>query len=316
MSLDRRSLLIASLAALPLLSAARHPARAAEGIAALDLVEPLGRPSVVWTLFDLLRPVLADELGCPVTHETVPGEDGQAALRYLLDAPASGLRLWGSAVMATQFHEQVGNDAVRIGDLVPIAKLTDGFSVALFGRADDTGLEWLPLLQQSAREPQTLSCLQQATAAYVAKLMAEKQGGLKTVTTLRDTLPEVIADVVEGRARLGILPTALVAKQPNRLRPVITFGAARNTTLTSTPTFGEVMGNPKFAFTESIGVFGPPGLDSGLQGVLTKAFLDAGHSEALVAAAELSDFPVAVNDASVMAETMARNQRVLRRLLE
>lgn len=316
MPLDRRTLILASLAALPVLRGGSRPARAATGIEALALVEPLGRPSVVWTLFDLLRPVLARELGCPVTHETLPGDDGQAALRALLVAPDHGLRLWGSAVMATQFQERFRDDAVRIGDLVPIAKLTDGFSVALFGRADDPGLEWLPLLQQSAKEPQTLSCLQPATAAYVAKLMAEKQGGLKTVTTLRDTLPEVVADVLEGRARLGILPTALVAKQPDRLRPVVTFGAARNTTLTSTPTFGEVMGNPKFAFTESIGVFGPPGLDAGSQALLSKAFVDAGHSEELMAAAELSDFPVVVHDAAVMVATMERNQRVLKRLLE
>ncbi len=316
MSLDRRSLLLASLAALPILSGGGRFTRASAGIDALALVEPLGRPSVVWTLFDLLRPVLAQELGCPVTHETVPGDDGQAALRSLLVAPDKGVRLWGSAVMATQFHEQIHNDSVRIRDLVPVAKLTDGFSVSLFGRADDPGLEWLPLVQQSAKEPQTLSCLQQATAAYVAKLMAEKQGGLKTVTTLRDTLPEVAADVTEGRARLGILPTALVAKQPDRLRPVVTFGAARNTTLTSTPTFGEVMGNPKLAFTESIGVFGPPGLDTGVQALLTKAFVDAGHSEELMAAAELSDFPVVVHDAAVMIETMERNERVLKRLLE
>ncbi len=315
MSFDRRRFMLATAAALPLLRSAINPARAA-GVEKLTLIEPLGQPSVVWNLFTLLRPALGEALGCTVEQQTVTGDDGVAALRALAGGSDTAPRLWGGPVMATQYLESLRPDAVKISGLAPIAKLTNGFSVALFTRAENSTLDWAALMKLSAQGPQTVSCLQQATAAYVAKLMLEKKADLQTATTLRDTLPEVVADVVDGRTLLGILPTVLIAKHLDRLRGVVSFGAARNTNLTDTPTFAELLDNRKLAFTESIGVFGPPDLSTALRDTLTAGFLNGGHSEAVAAASEQADFPVAVSDAAVLTTTMERNQRVLRRILE
>ena len=46
--------------------------------------------------------------------------------------------------------------------------------------------------------------------------------------------------------------------------------------LSQTPTFAEVTGNPKLAYTESIGVFASPKLDPALANRLTQAFMAAG----------------------------------------
>ena len=63
-----------------------------------------------------------------------------------------------------------------------------------------------------------------------------------------------------GRSALGIIPTNLITKQLDRLQPIVSFGAKRNAVLNKTPTFAEVTGNPKLAFTESVGVFASPKL--------------------------------------------------------
>jgi tripartite-type tricarboxylate transporter receptor subunit TctC len=314
MQLDRRSVLLGSLGALPLL-AGTHGAVSAGNIESLTLVEPLGKPSVVWTLFNSLVPALHRAAGTGVTHETISGDDGLAALRYMMAGASGRIRLWGGPLMATELAEATRPDAIRLDSLTPIAKLTNGFSMALFCRAGSDAPTWSALLERSAQAPLALSSLQVATAAHVARLLLQKQAGLRFAATQRDRLPDVMADVIEGRAELGILPTVLVTKSLDRLQPLVTFGAARNPVLTATPTFAELTGNPKLAFTESVAVFGPPTLRGGLQAELTKLFAEAGQSEEIIAASELSDYPVTVNGPDVVLATMERNRRLVARLL-
>jgi len=315
MLLDRRSLLLGSLGALSMLASPQRPALAAD-LKALTLVEPLGKPSVVWSLFDLLLPALHQTVGAPVSHETVTGDNGMQALRYLMAGAGGQVRLWGGPLMATELAERTRPDAIKLRSLVPIAKLTNGFSMSLFTRAGGDAPTWASLLERSALAPLTLSTLQVATAAQVARLLLEKQAGLRFDATERDQLPAVMADVIEGRATLGILPTVLITKHLETLQPIVTFGAARNPVLTATPTFAELTGNEKLAFTESIAVFGAPTLGGGLQRELTTAFVEAGHSEEVIATSELSDYPVTVNGPDVVVATMERNQRLLARFLQ
>ena len=63
-------------------------------------------------------------------------------------------------------------------DLLPIAKLTNGFSVALFAKQGSPLKTWAELA--AAETPLKVSSLQRATAAYVAALMIERKGGLAT----------------------------------------------------------------------------------------------------------------------------------------
>ncbi|HEY8015260.1 MAG TPA: hypothetical protein VIE35_05490, partial [Dongiaceae bacterium] len=101
----------------------------------------------------------------------------------------------------------------------------------------------------------------------------------------------------------------------DQLQPIVSFGAARNSMLSQTPTFAEATGNPKLAFTESIGVFASPKLDPALATRLTKAFMVAGNDTDVLGMAEAGNIPLAVNGPEVLAETMKRNEEVLAQVL-
>jgi len=85
--------------------------------------------------------------------------------------------------------------------------------------------------------------------------------------------------------------------------------------LSETPTFAEVAGNPKLAFTESIGVFASPNLAPALAARLTKAFMSAGNDMTVGSMAEAANIPLAVDGPEILVETMKRNDRVLSELL-
>ncbi len=86
-----------------------------------------------------------------------------------------------------------------------------------------------------------------------------------------------------------------IAKQLDRLQPIVSFGAQRNVILKTTPTFAEVTGNPKPAFTESVGVFASPKLDPAARRRLTNAFIAAGNDLDVVDRVEAENIPLAIN---------------------
>jgi tripartite-type tricarboxylate transporter receptor subunit TctC len=215
--------------------------------------------------------------------------------------------------MATQYAETIVKTDIHLADLLPIAKLTNGFSVALFAKQGSPLKTWAELA--AATTPLKVSSLQRATAAYLAELMIERKGRLATQVTLRDTIGEVVDDVTAGRSALGIIPTNLITKQLDRLQPIISFGAKRNAILKETPTFAEVTGNPKSSFTESVGVFASPKLAPAAAAALTNAFLAAGNDLDVADRTEAENIPLAINGPEILIETMKRNERVLRRNL-
>ena len=312
---SRRKLLLAAAVGLALPVAARA-GRAAGGIAALELVEPLGKPSVIWTAFSLLQPVLQGILQCPVEVRTVTGEDGLKALRAALEPSEGAVRLFGGPIMAVQSTERgAGYGEVRLESMVPIAKLSNGFSVALFTTQKSPLTSWGDAVEAAKKAPLAVSCLQRATAAYLAKLILERKAGLAMAVTLRDTLGEVFEDVKSGRAAAGILPTAFIERDQSGLRGLLSFGAERNAVLTDTPTYAEASGQRKLAFTESVAALGAPGLDRSVASRLTEAFLTAGQDPTILQSQESALFPVVVNGPEILRETLARDERVLDRIL-
>jgi hypothetical protein len=312
MIVNRRWFLSLSAGALATGLLRSAPAAAADAPEALTLIEPLGQPSIIWTAFDILRPALGRILNAPASIDTVKGDDGFKALRAALTPAAGEARVFGSAVMATQYAESLQARDVRVETLLPVARLTTGFSVAMFARRGAAPAAWSDIA--SAKDSLRVSSLERATAAYIAEQMVERRGGIVTAVTLRDTIPEVIADVIEGRTAVGILPTTLVAAEPDKLQPIVTFGARRNPVLWKTPTFAEMVGNPKLSFTESVGAWVSPQLGQDKATGLTRAFVAAGDSPEAVHRATEENFPLAVEGPDVLLATMERNARVLKRI--
>ncbi len=127
---------------------------------------------------------------------------------------------------------------------------------------------------------------------------------LTEVTSARDTIGEVVDDVTAGRRPLGVVPTEPDRRSKHgRLQPIVTFGAERNVILSKTPTFAEVTGNPKLAFTESVGVFASPKLEPALANRLTQAFMAAGSDMSVQGMAE------AANSAQIGAGACSRSDQ-------
>lgn len=310
-ALSRRRMLGTTLAGLALGGSLGGRVRAQAAIPSLELIEPLGEPSVIWTAFSYLRPVLAEKLGCDVSLRTVTGDGNLNAYDAMVAAEGAGVRLMGMALMATQYAGLADGYRLKVDDLTPIAKLSNGFSIALFTRREGGLADWDGAIAAAKGEPLTVSCLPEATAAWVAKLMLERRAGLAMTVTVRDTLGEVIEDVTSGRSAAGLIPTALVARDRAHLKGLVTFGAERNAVLFETPTFEEVSGQEKMSFTESIAAFGPPGMEPEVAAELAVAFVAAGLAPAIQATQESTLFPVVVNGPEILVEAMARNRRVL-----
>lgn len=287
-------------------------ALAAQEMKGLHLVTSLGKPAISWTTFDLLRPALQQELKGEVVVETVAGHDGLDALHQVLQAAPDEPRLFGAALMATQYAWRIMNADVHLEGLKPIAKLTNGFSLTLFAKRGGALRTWADL---AAMKPLKLSSPQRHTAAYFAVLMMERKGGVTPDVTIRNTIGEVIEDVTAGRSAVGVANTTLVSMKLGELQPIVSFGAGRNAMLAGTPTFAEVTGNPKLAFTESIGVLGSPKLDPDLAARLTKAFLAVEQDPDVLDQAEAANIPLSINGPEILTATMQRNSRVLDRIL-
>jgi len=307
----RRSFIATMGAGLALGPLALRRAEAQPAIPALELIEPLGEPSVIWTAFDFLRPILERELGVPVTQRTVTGDHNLNAARAVLEGSSEAVRLFGCAVMATQYAGRSPEFGFDLETMTPVAKLSNGFSIAFFARAGAGIASWEDAAARAAEAPLRVSCLPNTTAAFVAMLMAERRAGLAMEATLRATISEVIADVMEGRADAGFVPTALVARDRANLAGLATFGAERNAVLAETPTFGEIAGNRKLSFTESVAAFAAPGTDPATVVALVAAFVAAGQAPEILDTQESALFPVVVNGPDVLVQTLARNNRVL-----
>lgn len=313
MQIDRRSVLRFSACALAATAMPVGWALGAEEIKSLRLIEPLGKPSVTWTVLDLLRPALSQYLKCEVIGQTIPGHDGGDAIHAVLEHHEGETRLFGTGVMATQYVAKLEKTEVGLQDMMPIAKVTNGFSMTLFEKRGGPLGSWADLA--AAKAPVKLSSLAHQTATYIAVLMVQRKGGLSAEVTTRNTIGEVIDDVLAGRSAVGIVNSGAVARQLDRLQPIVSFGAQRNAMLGDTPTFGEAVGKPKLAFTESIGIFASPKLAPVAAARLVEAFMSAGNDLSVVNVAEAANIPLAVNGPEILADTMKRNERVLAELL-
>jgi tripartite-type tricarboxylate transporter receptor subunit TctC len=268
MRLDRRS--VFGLSGGALLTGLVPRLVRAQQMQRLRLIEPQGRPSFIWGMFFLLRPGLQQLLNCNVGLQTIPGLDFFEAIHAVLQSSDDDVGLVGAEIMSTQYSEKTD---IRLEDMTPIAKLMNGFSVALFTRRGGPQT-WAQLA--AAKRTIQLSTQGYATATYIAALMMQRKGRLPIHINLRRTIDQVISDVSSGQTDVGLLPTIIVAQ--DQFQPILTFGAEKSAMLNGFPTFADVTGNPKLSFTESIGVFGSPRLSPDLASRLTNAFILAGNN--------------------------------------
>lgn len=285
---------------------------AAARAADLNLIEPYGPDSSTGVTVALLQPGLAAELGRQVVIAHVPGGAGATAMARVTASAPDGDTLFVMQLLSPLADP--GN-MPSLTSMVPVAKLTSGFSAALIVSNSS------PI--RSYADLRALAATRTLTAAYnpirlftLPVAMVEGAVGQKFTNRYADTRAAVLAAIDSGAADFGFLPTiSLASRETLPARPILTFGGARHPRL-DVPTFREVeAGSERDAVTGAIAVFAPAGTPPAVAARLGEAFIAAGKRADVLAAATRREWPLQVDDAAVVRATMARDQRIVRDLL-
>jgi len=299
------------------LVALAHPARAQLAGDTLSIVEPFGPGSPSEVAIRVLRPAIERELKLRLLVEHLGSANGDAALARVAAAQPNGRTLLAVTDASRIFHEQQANPPRRLDQLTPIAKLTEGISLALAMPAGSTFDTWDRFVTAAKARPLTVAGFGPSGPSAFFLTMIEQHLGLKFPTLRFDLEAEVLAAMARnGEPGIIATSTALAQHALGHSAPLVllTSGARRHPMLSDTPTLAEITGNPRQAFTMSVGLYGPPGMNDEQVKALNRAFDAAGKDEAVRAQARRLSLPLAVNDAQVLKETMARTRRVIRDL--
>lgn len=277
----------------------------------LKLVEPYGPDSSTGVTLGLLQPGLAAELGRKVVVEHVPGGAGGTAM-----ARVTGSAPDGDTLFVMQLLSPLADPAnvPSLTNMVPVAKLTTGFSAALIVANNSPIRSYADLRRQAATR--TLVAAYNPIRLFTLPVaMVEGAVGKTFTNRYADTREAVLAAIDSGAADFGFLPTiSLASREALPARAILTFGGARHPRLDA-PTFREVEpGQDRNAVTGSIAAFAPAGTPPAVAARLGEAFIAAGKRADVRAAAARRDWPLQVDGAAVVRETMERDQRILRDL--
>ncbi len=261
---------------------------------------------------------LSGHLGREVAVESVPGDGGWEALaRLQAGDPASTLLADADLTLAVK--QVMGGRDFNFDSLTPVAKLTDGISVALIAPADAGHADWTGLADALAERKVKLATTGEATAYGVARLLWASvfKGEIEEVWAPG---PRAIFEaVVGGKADVGLVTTNLLdgfnaASTDGKAVPVMTFGAKRSPRYPQTPTLAEISGNDKDDFTIALGLFAGRAAPADMVAAVADALGQAQNAPSIMTAAVQRNFPIKVNDAEVLRESFARSLRLVTRL--
>ena len=248
----------------------------------------------------------------PVEFEYALGQAGRLAAGEVIAAPPDGRTLLIAEILNLVLQD--GPADPLLSRLQPIAKVTRGFSTALVVNQFSDIKDWQGLLA------------------------AARSGGLKAATTGRESTVGLLLALVERRMKLTFdavdvastraaiellltrraevaavdTRTALLhnVRDKTKVRILATSGARRSPELPEVPTLAELVGDPKFAYTISFGLFAPLRTDAAVTRRLTAALVGMKDDKALHSQARLAQIPVQLEGPQAVVETIARDRRI------
>jgi len=293
------------------------PGRAQTPGETLSIVEPFGPGSPSELAIRVLRPALERQLKVRILVEHIGSANGDAALARVATAQPNGRTLLAIADASRIFHEYQRDLPFKLERLKPIAKLTEGISMALAMPPGSTVESWDKFVAANRDKPATIAGFGPRSPSGLFLAMIENQLRTRFPTQRYDLDVEILAAMARD-SEPGILPTASALAQPALGRPapvvLLTSGARRHPNLPDTPTLAEISGNKRLAFTIAVGIFGPPGLSDATARRIGEALAEAGRDEEVKAEARRLVLPLTVNDSSVLIEAMKRARRVIQEL--
>jgi tripartite-type tricarboxylate transporter receptor subunit TctC len=253
--LSRRSLLAASLAALPLQHALAQ--------ATAKLIVPAAAGGTTDLLSRLYAQWLSEEWGRTVVAENRPGAGGVIASQFVAKAPADGNTLMLAApshVTNSGMMENVPYDPLK--DFTPIAKLLT-FGSVLVIHPSIPAQDLKQFLAYAKANPGKLTWALGATGTsqHLAGVMLAKQAGVSWITVPYKGGGPAMNDLLGGHASFMIesIPTAAQHIAAGRIRALGVTGGKRSTGLPNVPTIAEA-GMPGFNVEAWFALMGPAGL--------------------------------------------------------
>ncbi len=262
----------------------------------------------------LIQDGLSAALDEPVEFDYALGDAGRRAARHVIDSQPDGKTLLIAEVLNLVLQDTPADPL--LSRLMPVAKITRGFSTAIVVNQYSSIADWPGLL--AAARTSRLKAATTGLDSTVGLLLALVEQRMKlsfdpieTVSTkaAADLLMTRRADLAAVDTRLALLHNR---RDSTKLRVIATSGARRSPELPQVPTLAELVGDPKLAYTISYGIFAPAATASAVVARLTAALLGMRVDKSLQSQARLADIPVQIDGPSAVLETIARDRRVAR----
>lgn len=306
--LGRRRLLPVAAAALGVGSGRKKAAAA--GTVRLICGFGAGNPTDLCA--QLIQEAWAAALDEPVLFDYAIGEAGLVAAREVIDANPDGRTLLLAEILNLVLHDARGADLLP--RLTPIAKITRGFSAAIIASENSELVDWQSLVAVAGRRRLTAATTGPLSPVGVGLAMVQRRSGLSfdlqevaSTTEAADLVRTRRADLAAVETRLALLHNA---RSNPKFGIVTTFGARRSRELPQVPTFAEIAGDRRLAYTISYGVFAPGQTDSTVAARLTAALMAVRDDDDMHVQARLAGIPLQIDGPAAILQTIARDRRV------
>jgi tripartite-type tricarboxylate transporter receptor subunit TctC len=267
----------------------------------------------------LVQAPLGRAMGMTAVQEYIGGEGGAlAALEIIRSGPDRRALLVADPFTLCLLDAE---GAGLLPKLMPIASIGGGLSCALVVRADSPLKDWAGLAAAAKGRSLLAMANNDRMSAYLsAKDLMQKRAGLIFQPFVAGSAQAILDRVLTQQSDLGMIDTRLAllhnetAEAKDKVRILATFGALRAPELPDVPTFAEIVGDPKAAYTTSVAVFCSPGADAVFASRVTAALLSLANNEAMLQDARQQRFPLRIEGSESVQATIARDSRVIRDL--
>jgi len=248
----------------------------------------------------------------PVEFDYALGQAGRLAALEVIAAPSDGRTLLIAEILNLVLQDS--STAPLLQRLQPIAKITRGFSTALVVNQFSDIMDWKGLL--AAARGGTLKAATTGRDSTVGLLLALVERRMKLSFDAVDVTSSSAAMelLLQRRAAIASVDTrsALLhnARDRTKVRVIATSGARRSPELPEVPTLAELVGDPKFAYTISYGLFAPLQTERSMAARLTAALVGLNNDKSLHSQARLAQIPVQLEGPQAVIETIARDRRI------
>jgi tripartite-type tricarboxylate transporter receptor subunit TctC len=308
----RRDLLLMTAAAAGV-GLVRRNAAAAD---AVSLICGFGAGNATDQCAQLIQDGLAAAIGQSVQNDYAIGDAGRLAAQEVIDSNPDGKTLLVAEILNLALHDARG--ANLLPRLTPIAKITRGFSTAIITSQYSEMADWESLLAAARKRRLKAATTGPLSPVGIALAMVERRMSLSFDQLETDSTADAADLVRTRRADLAAVDTRLAllhnSRDNTKFRIITTFGARRSRELPQVPTFAEIAGDAKLAYTISFAVFAPARTDPSVAARLTAALMGMRDDDDMHFQARLAAIPLQIDGPSAVVQAIARDRRVAENL--